>query len=66
MAAERKKAPDAEIESQPSAPGPSISDASLGAEWNPPPDRLAGLDARAQSVLLEEPFGTPDVLRPES
>lgn len=66
MAAEQKKAPETEIESQHSSPGASTSDPSLGAEQSPSPDRLAGLDARAQSALLEEAFGTPDILQPET
>src|SRR5262249_29518064 len=63
MAAEQKKAPETEIESQHSPPGPSASDRSLGVERGPVPDRLAGVDARAQSALLEEAFGTPGVLQ---
>src|SRR5215468_5537507 len=66
MAAEQKKAPETEIESQHSTPGASAFDRSLEAESSPHPDRLAGLDARAQSALLEEAFGTPGVLQPET
>ena len=66
MAAEQKKAPETEIESQHSVPRASESDRSLGAESSSHSDRLAGLDARAQSALLEEAFGTPGVLQPET
>jgi multidrug efflux pump subunit AcrA (membrane-fusion protein) len=66
MAAEQNKAPETEIESQHSVQGASASVRSLGAEPSPRLDRLAGLDARAQSALLEEAFGTPGVLQPET
>jgi multidrug efflux pump subunit AcrA (membrane-fusion protein) len=66
MAAEHKKAPETEIETQHSIPGVPPSDPSLTAEGSPHPDRLAGLDARAQSALLEEAFGTPGPLQPET
>lgn len=66
MAAEQKMAPEAAIEPQHSTQGASESEPSSGAESSPHPDRLAGLDARAQSALLEEAFGTPGVLEPET
>src|SRR5215831_10913755 len=65
MAAEQRKAPETEIESQHFAAGASISDRSFGPEQSPHPDRLVGLDARAQSALLEEAFGAPDILQPK-
>ena len=66
MAAEHKKAPETEIETQHSIPGGPPSDRSFTAEGSPHLDRLAGLDARAQSALLEEAFGTPGALQPET
>ena len=66
MAAEPKNAPETKKESQNSTPSASISDRPLGPEQGSQPERLAGLDARAQSALLEEAFGVPDALQPGS
>lgn len=66
MAAEPKNAPETEKESQNSTPGAPISDRPVGPERGSQPERLAGLDARAQSALLEEAFGVPDALQPGS
>jgi len=67
MAAEQKKAPGTEIESsQHSTLGSSTSYASARPERAAGADRLAGLDPRAQSALLEEAFATPDPLQPNT
>jgi multidrug resistance efflux pump len=56
MVAERKKAPNTEIEpSRPSALDPSASAGTVA-------DRLPGLDVRTQSALLREAFEGPDPL----
>src|SRR5450631_3951164 len=63
MAAEQRKVPDTEIEPvKSSAFGVSASDAPVGPVGEALVDRLAGLDARAQSALLQEAFETPDPL----
>jgi multidrug resistance efflux pump len=63
MVAERKKAPDTEIEpSESSTFGLSAADATVGPVGETVGDRLAGLDVRAQSALLQEAFETPDPL----
>jgi multidrug resistance efflux pump len=63
MVAERKKAPNAEIEpSKSSTFGLSASDAPVGPVGETVADRLAGLDVRAQSALLQEAFETTDPL----
>src|SRR5215510_7278806 len=66
MAAEHKKAPETEIETQHSILEAAPTDRSSTAEGNPRSDRLAGLDARAQSALLEDAFGIPGALQPET
>jgi multidrug resistance efflux pump len=63
MAAEPRKAPDTEIEPlKSSAFGVSASDAPVGPVGEAIADRLAGLDVRAQSALLQEAFQTPNPL----
>ena len=60
MAAEQKKAPDTDsVPSKSPAPGVSASDHSVGPGEDAVADRLAGLDVRAQSALLQEAFQTP-------
>jgi multidrug resistance efflux pump len=60
MLAEQKTAPDSEIElSKASTIGVAASGAPVGETVV---DRLAGLDARAQSALLQEAFGKPGPL----
>ena len=66
MAAEQKKAPSTEIESsQDPMAGASASDGRVEAGNATIADRLAGLDVRAQSALLEETFVTPNSLQAE-
>jgi multidrug resistance efflux pump len=61
MAAGQRKAPNAER--APVKPlGISASDAPAGPGGETAADRLAGLDVRAQSALLQEAFETPDPL----
>jgi multidrug resistance efflux pump len=63
MAAKPKKAPNTEIEPLKSSTfGVSASDAPVGPVGEAIADRLAGLDVRAQSALLQEAFQTPDPL----
>jgi hypothetical protein len=58
MLAEQRKAPNAEIEvSEPSPADSSDSAQPIGGTVT---DRLAGLDVRAQSALLQEAFETSD------
>src|SRR5712671_6777061 len=67
MAAEQKMAPSTEINSsQYLMFGASASDAPVGPSKATAADRLAGLDVRAQSALLEETFATPDPLQAET
>jgi len=67
MAAEPRKAPDTGIEPfKSSAFGVSASDAPVGPPGDAIADRLAGLDVRAQSALLQEAFQTPDALEPDA
>jgi multidrug resistance efflux pump len=64
MVAERHKAPGAEIESsQHFSSRGSASETSDGPASTGLAERLAGLDARAQSALLEEAFATPGPLQ---
>jgi len=66
MAAEPKKPPNAEIEPLKSSTfGVSASDAPVGPVGEAIADRLAGLDVRAQSALLQEAFKAPDPLELE-
>ena len=62
MAAEQKIAPKTATASQQSSHGAETSDQSPG----PHADRLAGLDARAQSALLEQAFASPGVVKSET
>jgi multidrug resistance efflux pump len=67
MVAERKKAPDAEIEpSEFSTFGLSASHAPVVPVSETVGHRLAGLDVRAQSALLQEAFETPGLLDPDT
>jgi multidrug resistance efflux pump len=66
MAAEQKKAPDTDsVQSRSPAPGVSASDHSVGPGDDAVADRLAGLDVRAQSALLQEAFQTPGPIEHE-
>jgi hypothetical protein len=63
MVAEQKKAPNTEIDpSKSPALGLSASADPVGPIGETVADRLAGLDVRAQSALLQEAFETPDPL----
>jgi multidrug resistance efflux pump len=66
MAAEQKQAPDTDsVPSKSPAPGVSASDHSVGPGEDAVADRLAGLDVRAQSALLQEAFQTPGPIEHE-
>jgi multidrug resistance efflux pump len=66
MAAEQKKAPDTDsVQSRSPAAGVSASDHSVGPGDDAVADRLAGLDVRAQSALLQEAFQTPGPIEHE-
>jgi multidrug resistance efflux pump len=61
MAAEQKKAPDTDKAPPKSPPsGVSAADHPVAPGDDEVADRLAGLDVRAQSALLQEAFQTPD------
>jgi multidrug resistance efflux pump len=67
MAAEQKKAPNTDKEPPESHPsGVSASDHPVGPGDDAVADRLAGLDVRAQSALLQEAFQTPDPIEHET
>jgi hypothetical protein len=67
MAAEQKKAPNTDKEPPKSDPsGVSGSDHPVGPDDDAVADRLAGLDVRAQSALLQEAFQTPDPIEHET
>src|SRR5579864_6768455 len=67
MAAERKMAPDSgsERSQSPALDGP-VADAPVGAGSDAASDRLAGLDVRAQSALLQEAFQAPYTVESET
>jgi len=65
MVAQHKKAPHTDKDTSKSlALGPSVVDVSVRPAGETVADRLAGLDVRAQSVLLQEAFEAPDTLEP--
>ena len=67
MAAERKMAPGSGPErSQSPAFDDPVADAPVGAGGDAASDRLAGLDVRAQSALLQEAFQAPYTVESET
>ena len=66
MAAEQKIAPETATASQQSSHGAATSDQSPASERGSHADLLAGLDARAQSALLEEAFASPGAVKSET
>jgi len=67
MAAERKMAPGTGLE-RPQSPilDASAEDTPVGPGGGAAADRLAGLDVRAQSALLQEAFQAPHTIEPEA